>query len=181
MIVIAGLGNPGMEYAKTRHNAGFEVVNTLAKRLDARFRAFGNALVSETNLKGEKLILVKPMTYMNNSGQAVRPVMRHFKAEPSDLVVVYDDMDLPAGRLRFRERGSAGGHRGMLSVIEYLGTSDFCRLRVGIGRGGSAAVHVLSRFSAGETAVMKEACESAANALEDLVNQGPVYVMNRYN
>ncbi|MBR4748366.1 MAG: aminoacyl-tRNA hydrolase [Abditibacteriota bacterium] len=181
MIIIAGLGNPGMEYARTRHNVGFEVVNTLAGRLSARFRTAGNALVSETNLRGEKLVLVKPMTYMNNSGQAVRPVMRRFGAEPADLVVVYDDMDLPAGTLRFRERGSAGGHRGMLSIIEYLGTSDFCRLRVGIGRGGSAAVHVLQKFTAAEKEVMKEAFGAAADALEDLIAEGPVYVMNKYN
>ncbi len=170
-----------MEYVRTRHNAGFEVVNILARRLDVRFSSAYRALAAETNLDGEKLVLLKPMTYMNLSGDAVAPCLARFRASCEDLIVVYDDMDLETGRLRIRERGSAGGHNGMRSIIDRLGTSDFDRLRIGIGHRGSAAGHVLSRFSPEERPVMKEAFERAADALEVMVKEGTVCAMNRYN
>lgn len=182
MKIIVGLGNPGMEYVKTRHNVGFEVINVFAKRHNAKFSASQQrAFIAEMNLKGEKLILVKPVTFMNASGDAVGPIMRRFRAEIADLIVVYDDMDLEIGKLRMRESGSAGGHNGMKSIISCCGTQEFCRLRIGIGHRGTAVNHVLSRFNKEESPIMEQAFETAADALEDWIEQGSSYVMNHYN
>ena len=181
MKIIAGLGNPGMEYAQTRHNAGFEAVNAFARRHKAAFTRGPKCFMSELNTGGEKVVLVKPMTYMNNSGEAVSAVLRRFRAGAGELIVVYDDMDLELGRLRIREQGSSGGHNGMKSVIALCGTQDFCRLRIGIGRGGQAVGHVLSKFSPDEKPVIREAYDRAADALDAILEHGISYAMNMYN
>jgi PTH1 family peptidyl-tRNA hydrolase len=152
MRIIVGLGNPGREYASTRHNLGFLVVDELARRLGAhgarkRFRSD----LAEGTLDGERIVLVKPQTYMNLSGYAVREVVNWYHAPRDNLLVVLDDLDLPSGTIRIRADGSAGGHNGLDSVIEQLGTRAVPRLRVGIGRGpGVATAQVLSRFSPAE-------------------------------
>lgn len=177
-----GLGNPGRRYRGTRHNVGFEVVDRLARRWDASFRARGRAEVAEAEFAGKPVWLAKPLTYMNLSGEAVGELVRHLGLEPWQVLVVYDDMDLPVGTVRVRARGSSGGHRGMASVLEVLGTSEVPRVRVGIGRPGLDAVdHVLSRFSGEERAQVEEALERAADAVEAVLREGIQRAMDRFN
>lgn len=136
MALIVGLGNPGKQYENTRHNAGFMVVDALADELGWKWskKFLMGALVAEGNINGKKTILAKPQTFMNRSGQAVGKLAKKYKVDPADIVVVYDDADIELGDLRWRDAGSAGGHNGMKSIIHILGTQDFPRLRVGIGR-----------------------------------------------
>lgn len=182
MKIIVGLGNPGMEYVHTRHNAGFETINLFAKKNNFSFSQKGKTmLVSENNYKGEKLILLKPLTYMNLSGQAVASIAGTYKAQPEDILIISDDMDLPCGKIRVRAKGSAGGHNGIKSVIASLGTQDFPRIRIGIGRNDNAIDFVLGKFSKEERKIMEEAYEKAADAIEDWMAQGVEWVMNRYN
>lgn len=182
MKIIIGLGNPGQEYARTRHNVGFMVLDRLKRELDNpnsknRFKAE----IIEGWRNGEKLTLVAPQTYMNLSGQAVREVKQWHHVENEDLLVVYDDMDLPFGTLRMRASGSAGGHNGLKSISEQLGTRDVPRLRIGIGRGRSSINHVLSRFSPEETAALPEVIERAAAAVGSWIDRGIVATMNEVN
>ncbi|MBT4856974.1 aminoacyl-tRNA hydrolase [Candidatus Uhrbacteria bacterium] len=139
--LIVGIGNPGKKYENTRHNAGFMVVDALAQQLGWNWskKFLINALVTEGNIDGQKVILAKPQAFMNLSGQATGKLAKKYKVDPSDIVVVYDDVDIDLGKLRWRDTGSAGGHNGMKSIISVLGTQDFGRLRVGIG---AAAEHV---------------------------------------
>ncbi|GHO52141.1 aminoacyl-tRNA hydrolase [Ktedonobacter robiniae] len=134
MKLLVGLGNPGAQYERTRHNVGFRVIDALAEKLGVRWERRGRAMIANATLEHEKVVLVKPITFMNNSGEAVGELQRWFKLEPEDILVVYDELDLPVGQLRVRARGSAGGHNGMKSLIQYLHTDQFPRLRVGIGR-----------------------------------------------
>lgn len=134
MKLLVGLGNPGAQYERTRHNVGFRVIDALAEKLSVRWERRGRAMIANATLEHEKVVLVKPTTFMNNSGEAVGELQRWFKLEPEDILVVYDELDLPVGQLRVRARGSAGGHNGMKSLIQYLHTDQFPRLRVGIGR-----------------------------------------------
>ncbi len=184
MKVIVGLGNPGAQYASTRHNVGFMVVDHLAQRYGiAVTRRLCNATTATLTIAGGKVCLAKPQTYMNLSGDAVGCLLRYYKLTPADLLVVYDDRDLPVGRIRLRERGGAGGHRGMESIIGALGTDSFARLRIGIGRPleMDAVNHVLSTFSAEERPVIEEAVDRAADAIEAAVTDGMAAAMNRYN
>ncbi len=177
-----GLGNPGRRYRGTRHNVGFEVVDRLARRWAARFRAEGSAEVAHAQFSGQPVVLAKPLTYMNLSGGAVAELVRRYGVAPSDVLVVYDDMDLPVGTIRVRARGRPGGHRGMASVVEALGTLEVPRVRVGIGRPGSDAVdHVLSRFEPEEQAAVEEAVERAADAVEAVLRDGIHRAMDRFN
>ena len=165
MKIVIGLGNPGRDYAATRHNLGFMVVDELARRTGAssgrkRFRSE----IAEGTLAGEKLILVKPQTYMNLSGHAVREVVTWYRAVREDLLIVLDDLDLPFGILRLRADGSAGGHNGLTSVLEQLGSRAVPRLRLGIGRGPhEAKTQVLSRFSPGEAQALPMVIGAAAD------------------
>ncbi len=136
MALIVGLGNPGKRYENTRHNAGFMVVDALAEELGWKWskKLFINALVAEGNVDGKKVILAKPQAYMNRSGEATQKLAKKYKVEHADVVVVYDDVDIELGDTRWRDNGSAGGHNGMKSIIKHLGTQDFPRLRVGIGK-----------------------------------------------
>ena len=183
MKVIVGLGNPGKKYSDTRHNIGFRVLEEVARRHgvqkeESRF----DALIAHIMLGGQKVLLVKPLTYMNLSGKAVQPLMRWFKLDLSDLIVIYDDMDLPPGTLRLRAQGGSGGHKGMASIIERLGSQEFARIRIGIGRPDNEAIDwVLGKFSPTEQKLMEEVIGQAAAAVECWVKQGIERAMNEYN
>lgn len=182
MRLIVGLGNPGREYAHTRHNVGFDVLDIFAKRRRARILSRQcHALVGSFDHYGEQIIVAKPQTYMNESGMAVGELVRKHKLEPSDVLVVYDDMDLPLGRIRIKPQGSSGGHKGMTSIIRHLHSSEFPRIRVGIGRGGEAINHVLSRFNRKDRQVMDVTLDDAANALDMILEEGIEAAMNVYN
>jgi peptidyl-tRNA hydrolase, PTH1 family len=186
MWLIVGLGNPGLQYAHTRHNIGFDTLDTLAGRYSFELRGKrANSLIGEGQIAGQRVALVKPQTFMNLSGQAVSALRSWYKIEPArDLLVIYDDMDLPFGRLRFRERGSAGTHNGMRSIIGQLGGNEFPRLRVGIGQPPGkmdAAAYVLSRFSKDEQVQLRELLDRSADAVELVLREGLTAAMNRYN
>ena len=186
MKVIAGLGNPGQEYEGTPHNVGFDVVACLAARRAIVWRPsakFQARLARVDGVDGGWL-LVQPMTFMNLSGASVAPVLRYHNCSLADLVVVVDDADLPMGRLRLRADGGSGGHRGLASVIESLGTELFARVRLGVGRDASSdglVEHVLGKFDAARLAVARQMTQAAADAVECLTEKGMAEAMNRYN
>jgi peptidyl-tRNA hydrolase, PTH1 family len=182
--IVVGLGNPGSRYADTRHNVGWMVLDRLADRagISGHQKARDGAAVVRGRFGELDLVLVKPTTYMNLSGLAVRKVLARERAPMSDLLVVVDDLALPLGRLRVREEGSAGGHNGLRSIIGEMGTQRFARLRVGIGEPARGSVdHVLSRFAPGERAVLEEALDAAVDAVADWAREGPVRAANRWN
>jgi PTH1 family peptidyl-tRNA hydrolase len=178
--LIVGLGNPGPEYADTRHNVGFQCVDGLAERLGARWSACNHALVAVAD---PRLVLAKPQTFMNRSGPAVLELLDRLGVPAEQALIVYDDMDLPFATLRLRARGSAGTHNGMRSVVSALGTQDVARLRIGISQAGAgkAIDHVLSAFTAEEQPIINEAVERAADAALAWANEGAEVAMNRYN
>jgi PTH1 family peptidyl-tRNA hydrolase len=184
--LVAGLGNPGPRYAGSRHNVGFMVVDALAARWRAdvsRFDRDYEALTGEGSFAGQRVVLLKPQTFMNLSGRSVSAVLRFYKLDPADALVVVDDLDLPPGKLRVRASGSAGGHRGLEDVIRQLGGDGFPRLRIGIGKVHRSATveHVLSRFDAAERAEMDAAVGRGAEAVECWLQKGIVEAMNQYN
>ena len=186
MKIVAGLGNPGAAYARTPHNAGFDVLDRLAHRLGGAWRGQARFKAELARIRADAVdvLLVKPQTFMNASGEAVGPLTRYYNVAPADLVVVSDDADLPAGRLRVRPGGGAGGHRGLLSVIEACGTQAFARVRVGVGRGAAGAGlvdHVLGRLEPADEEAVRRTLEVAADAVLCLVAQGPAEAMNRFN
>jgi PTH1 family peptidyl-tRNA hydrolase len=180
--MIVGLGNPGREYAHTRHNVGFDVVDLFAKKHGARVagRQF-RALVGSIDHNGEQVLLVKPQTFMNESGQSVGELARKHRLELPGIVVIFDDMDLPLGKIRIRPGGSSGGHKGMKSIIAHLHSNEFPRIRVGIGRGGEAINHVLSRFNKKDREIMDVTIQQAADALGMILSDGLEPAMNAYN
>lgn len=184
MKIVVGLGNPGREYGATRHNVGFMTVDALAGRWGVKvWREKYSALVAEYR-GAETVLLVKPQTYMNLSGQAVAAFVRFYKLTVADVIVVYDDIDLPAGRLRLRPGGGAGGHRGIESLFDHLGNDAFARVRIGVGRPPEymeAADYVLSRFSPDEQPLMEEAVKRAADAVEAVLKVGLAKAANEYN
>jgi PTH1 family peptidyl-tRNA hydrolase len=183
--LIVGLGNPGKRYERTRHNLGFLVVDYVAKQNEVAVkRKLCSALVGESSDHGEKFLFVKPQTYMNRSGEPVKELLRRFHATADDVVVVYDDLDLPFGRIRIRPKGSAGGHRGVLSVMEELAGASFYRVRVGIGRppqGVDPVDYVLQPFEAEETAALGGVISRAAEAVMFLLREGSQPAMERFN
>ena len=180
--MIVGLGNPGREYAHTRHNVGFDIIDLLAKQRHVRILARqSRALVGSFDLCGEKILLVKPQTFMNESGQAVGGIARKHNLGPDDILVVYDDMDLPLGKIRIRMRGSSGGHNGMKSIISHLHSEEFLRMRIGIGRSGEAIDHVLSRFNRKDRVIMDDTIVQAAAALDMILEEGIEAAMNLHN
>ncbi len=185
MKVIAGLGNPGATYANTPHNVGFDVVDTLAQRLGAEWKNSSgfHARVAKTTRAGEMLLLAKPQTFMNLSGTSVVPLLRYYGGEPADLTVVLDDADLPLGRLRIRASGGSGGHRGLASVIEALGTEAFPRVRLGVGRQEQRGLvdHVLGKFDETRLDTIRPEVEAAADAVMCLIEHGLNESMNRFN
>lgn len=186
MKLIVGLGNPGAKYQTTKHNVGFMTVDEIAVQEQVRFNQEEFSAVTTSFFCGsEKVILVKPQTFMNDSGRAVRPLMDYYRIDLSDLVVIYDDMDLEIGRLRLRAKGSAGGHNGIKSLIQHLGTSEFARIRIGIGRplaGQTVIAHVLSSFAKKDHEAMHQAVKKAADAaLFWAAGHSFVDTMNQFN
>ena len=185
MFVLAGLGNPGREYDRTRHNAGFAAIDYLAAlyRISLGKEKF-RAVLGDGIIQGEKVILMKPQTYMNNSGEAVRAVLDFYKLEPQKLIVIYDDIDLNAGAIRIRTRGSAGTHNGMRSILYHLGTEDFPRIRIGIGKPDprfELADYVLGRMSPNEEKALGQAIEKVAEAVSVIMVSGIETAMGRLN
>jgi PTH1 family peptidyl-tRNA hydrolase len=186
VLLVVGLGNPGEEYAKTRHNLGFQVVNLLAQRHGLEWSdKRAKARLAVGPIGGQRVVLAKPFTYMNDSGQAVVGLRQWYKLDlASELLVIYDELDLPFGALRLRMRGSAGTHNGMRSIVRLLGTEEFPRLRIGIGAGPpgrDAARYVLSRFTPEEEQALPGILERAADAVELIAREGFVAAMNRVN
>jgi PTH1 family peptidyl-tRNA hydrolase len=183
--LIVGLGNPGAEYAAHRHNVGFRVVQMLAHTHGLAFsRRRGKARVAEGQIAGRRVILAQPRTFMNLSGKAVGKLSRAFDVPPEHILVVYDDLDLPLGRLRLRSEGGSGGHRGMRSIIDKLGTQSFPRLRVGIDRPPGRmdpADYVLQPFANDEEPIISEVLEQAVAAIECWLEEGIVAAMDRFN
>lgn len=185
MRLIVGLGNPGPRYRDTRHNVGFEVLDELAARARVAFGASpADALVARRREGAGDALLAKPLTFMNLSGRAVGELTRYYRIDVADVLVVTDDVNLPAGRLRLRRGGSAGGHNGLKSIIECLGSDAFPRLRVGVGRGDprrDLADHVLARVAPDERETLREAALRAADACETFMAEGIDAAMNRFN
>jgi PTH1 family peptidyl-tRNA hydrolase len=181
--VIVGLGNPGKQYVGTRHNVGYAVIDSLAASPKAgRSQSRFQALVAELNEDFGKLLLVKPETFMNLSGVSVRQLLDFYKVPVADLLVVCDDINLPLGKLRFRPRGTHGGHNGLRNIQDHLGTNEYQRLRIGVGSPEEDAVdHVLSRFKPSEVPVINEAVATAAQAVMVWVAEGIDECMNQYN
>jgi PTH1 family peptidyl-tRNA hydrolase len=186
MQIIIGLGNPGTKYKGTRHNVGFEAIEKLSfdhnikMKNNQRFRAF----VGEGQIGGKQVLLFQPMTYMNLSGEAVRKILSFYKLSPSEIVVVYDDVSLPVGEIRVRERGSAAGQKGMISLIAQLKTDEFPRIRIGIGSkppGWTLSNYVLSRFMKEEWDDMIQGITKAGDAATLIINEGTNAAMNKYN
>ena len=185
MYIVAGLGNPGTQYAGTRHNAGFSCIDELADKYNISVdTAKHKGLIGKGVIEGEKVLLVKPMTYMNNSGECIREVMDYYKADIDDLIVIFDDISLEPGRLRLRPKGSAGGHNGIKSIIAHLGSDKFKRIKYGVGdkpKGWDLADHVLGRFSTEDRKLVDEAIAKAAKAVDIIISQGTDAAMNEYN
>ncbi len=183
MKLIVGMGNPGAQYDGTRHNVGFSVIDALAERwqIDMTREKF-HARFGDGEIRNERVVLLKPMTFMNRSGDAVLAAGRFYRLEKDDFLVAYDDWALPVGMVRIRPRGSAGSHNGLRSVIERVGFNDFARLRVGIGKPlGNPVNFVLTRFAGQELIDAKDAVATAADAAECWLEHGPMTVMNRFN
>lgn len=185
--MVVGLGNPGLKYANTKHNVGFWAVEALAHRLSTQLnREKWQSLTGETFVGGEKVLLAEPLTFMNHSGHAVRDMLNFYQdlKPETDLIVIYDDMDFPVGDMRLRERGSAGGHNGVKSVIEAVGSTEFCRVRIGIDRPEPQRTvidHVLSPFTKDAEATMNGVVERAADAVRFALEHSFSLAMNRYN
>ena len=186
MYLIAGLGNPGREYENTRHNAGFASIDRLAEKnhISIDMKKF-QALCGTGYIVGQKVLLLKPQTYMNLSGESLRAACDFFKIDPEqELIVIYDDISLAPGQLRIRAKGSAGGHNGIKSIISHLGTQVFLRVKVGVGekpQGWDLADYVLGHFSKEEQQVMQESFDRAADAAAALLSEEVQQVMNEYN
>ncbi len=186
MYIIAGLGNPTRKYEKTRHNIGFDAVDILADSFHISWNVEKHQAVCGSGIiAGQKVLLVKPQTFMNNSGEAVGAVMNYYKLDPaSQLLVIYDDISLDPGSIRIRLKGSAGGHNGMKSIISHIGTQEFARIKVGIGAkpaGWDLVDHVLGRFSGEERLKIEEALKDAAAAAELIIADDAAQAMNLYN
>ena len=192
MKIIVGLGNLGQKVRDTRHNMGYRVIEELARRYsidreeckfdreDCKF----DSIIGHLRINGERILIVKPLTYMNLSGRAIQPLVRFYKQELSQLIVAYDDMDLEPGRIRLRPAGGSGGHKGMASIIERLGSEEFPRLRIGIGRPPqqwTVESWVLSKLRSDEQSLIDEAIQIGADALIEWVKSGIVQAMNKYN
>lgn len=185
MYLIAGLGNPTKEYDKTRHNVGFSVIDVLADRyrIDISEKKH-KALCGRGVIEGQKVLLLKPQTFMNLSGESIRVAADYYKIEPEEMIVIYDDISLDPGQLRIRLKGSAGGHNGIKNIIANLGTQDFPRIKVGVGAKPprmDLADYVLSRFGAGEQKLMEEAFGEAAEAAVMMMTDGAERAMNHFN
>ena len=185
MKLLIGLGNPGSQYERTRHNVGFRVMDALATKYALRWERRNRALLANGNIGDEKVVLIKPLTFMNNSGEAVSELVRWYKVQPEDILVIYDDLDLPVGQIRLRPKGSAGGHNGLSSIIHHLHTDQFPRLRVGIGRPTNSHMntvdYVLGATSGDEGIQLATAEDHAVDAVPVILQQGVGAAMNILN
>lgn len=185
MKVIAGLGNPTKKYEGTRHNMGFSAIYQIADRYNIKMNILNHkALIGTGIIAGEKVMLVMPQTFMNLSGESIGEILRYYKLTPEDLIVLYDDIDLDIGKLRIRAKGSAGGHNGIKNIIAHIGTTEFDRVRIGVGHkpeGRDLADYVLSRFSSGELPVVRDSVSKAADAIEVIITTGIDAAMNKFN
>lgn len=185
MYLIAGLGNPGAMYAKNRHNVGFQCIDLIAAQAGLKLdKKSMNAVWGKGTLAGQEVILAEPQTFMNLSGRAIGEIVRFYKIDPhKNLLVICDDLDLPVGKIRIRPSGSSGGQNGLKNIIEVVGTQDFPRLRVGIGRNnrGDARDHVLNDFSRDEVPIMAQIYERVADAVKIFLTEGTERAMNKYN
>lgn len=181
--LIVGLGNPGKQYENTRHNIGFMLLDLMAEKSGASFQPAPKWQSHIAKLPGSGVLLVKPQTFMNLSGRAIRQITSFYKFPPEDILVIYDDVALPLGTLRFREKGSAGGHNGIKSTIEHLGTNAFPRLKIGIGSSepGNMVGHVLGRFSPDEKPVVENTLATALDAVQLALSQGIAAAANQYH
>lgn len=183
MILIVGLGNPGIEYRNTRHNIGFNCVNCIAEKYNISInREKFKGEYGEGNIKGNKVMLLRPLTFMNLSGESVKAVMDFYKLSNKDIIVIYDDISLPVGRLRIREKGSAGGHNGIKNIISNLGTDEFTRIKVGVGQpSGDLVSHVLGKFPKEQFEILDDVLNTVVLATEEIVQLGTKYAMNKFN
>ncbi len=185
MKVIVGLGNPGQEYSKTRHNVGFMTVDALAEHLGIHnWKNKFDAQIAEGKIGGEPVLLVKPQTFMNLSGNAVGAILRWYKLKVEDVIAIYDDMDIAVGNVKLKKRGSSGGHRGVESLLVNLGKEEFPRVRIGIGRplpGWVVVDHVLAKFPAEDQTAIDQLIVELIPAIEYIVKQGIDKAMNGYN
>lgn len=183
MFLIVGLGNPGKEYSNTRHNIGFDVIDFMAEKYNISInRTKFKGIYGEGTIRGEKVILLKPTTYMNLSGESIRQVVDFYKIEKDNIVVIYDDISLEVGRMRIRAKGSAGGHNGIKSIIAHTGDDIFPRIKVGVGAPKDDLVsHVLGRFSKDERVLLNQVIEAATNATETIIGKGVSEAMNLFN
>ncbi len=184
--VVVGLGNPGREYEGTRHNVGFKVIDFIADKLGAdRFKESFKSLNCITCCEGKKILLVKPQTYMNLSGQSVAEVLSFYKVPPENLIVIFDDISLPVGKMRIRLSGSHGGHNGIKNIISFCSTDKFTRIKIGVGEkpnsGWDLSDWVLSNFSKEDSAVIDDMAENAYKALKLIVNEKTIEAMNKFN
>ena len=184
-LVIVGLGNPGPKYAETRHNVGFWCIDLLAKRRDIKLeRKHKTSVLGEGEIEGQRVILVKPRTFVNRSGQAVEYLMTRYAIPVEKVLIIHDDINLPVGRLRLRPNGSAGGHNGIRSVIDATGSQDFPRLRIGVGKppdGADQIGHVIGEMSPQERKATDEALERVVQAVSSLLTENIDVAMNRFN
>jgi len=185
MYIIAGLGNPTKKYEGTRHNAGFCVIDQMARDYNINVDTKKHkALCGSGYIEGQKVLLLKPQTFMNLSGESIREAADFYKTEPEDILVIFDDISLDAGQLRIRKKGSAGGHNGIKSIIAHLGSQDFPRIKVGVGekpQGWDLADYVLGRFQDEDKEKMTEAYKKASEAVKVFLTEGPEAAMNKYN
>lgn len=183
MYLIVGLGNPGREYEKTRHNMGFQTVDALCKKWDICLEKAGfHGVYTKTRFAGEDIFILKPYTFMNLSGESVQAIVKYFKIPSENLLVVYDDMDTPTGKIRLRERGSSGGQKGIQSIIDALHTDEIRRIKIGIGRPDSEVIdYVLGVPSVEDGLKIQDAQEKATEAIEAFIRRGFSYAMSRYN
>lgn len=186
MFIIAGLGNPGKDYKNTRHNIGFDVIDVIAQKHNISvIEKKHKAIIGKGVIDGYKVILVKPQTYMNLSGESLRDIIDYYKVDPTeDMIVISDDISLNPGNIRIRKKGSAGGHNGLKSIIQHLGTDQFMRVKMGVGekpKGYDLADYVLGHFTADERKIMDEAAKSAEEAIRLMMQGDADEAMNKFN
>jgi len=183
MWIVVGLGNPGKKYSRTRHNIGFMVVEEFARRYEIDFKEKEKYRIGTGSIDGEKVLLIEPLRYMNNSGLAVKDVLGRFNIPLEKLIVIHDDLDMEVGKLRIRRKGSSGGHKGVESIIQNISSKDFARLKIGIGReaGVTPEDYVLSKFRKNEIPLIKSTIEKASDAVTSILLDGLGKAMNRFN
>ncbi|MBE0426492.1 MAG: aminoacyl-tRNA hydrolase [Nitrospirae bacterium] len=183
MWVIAGLGNPGRKYLRTRHNIGFMVIEKIAIKNNIDFQDKKGYRIGRGSIGGNDILLVEPLLYMNMSGHVIKNILMKFDIKPENLIVIHDDLDMIEGKLRIKKTGSSGGHKGIESIIQNIGSKDFIRLKIGIGREEDILPeeYVLRKFKREEMTVIKDTIQKAADALESIVSEGVDKAMNRFN